>query len=167
VLSGGQKDKAIPQEVRIQFVVGAFVTVLTWWLERRPRLTSSQVDTTFRRLVLNGSDRRVAAYLIVRCSPTFDAYQSQRLHQIPPDQLVPPQRTRVEGYRIRLLRVDMPRRAPIADLPGASPEPPFAQRLESTLLRRSQSAIMRIHLERSHSLAGAIGAGRSHISLRK
>jgi hypothetical protein len=53
-LSGVQKDKAIPQEVRIQFVVGAFVTVLTWWLERRPRLTSSQVDTIFRRLALNG-----------------------------------------------------------------------------------------------------------------
>jgi hypothetical protein len=53
-LSGVREDKAIPQDVRIQFVVGAFITVLTWLLERRPRLTPSQVDAMFRRLVLNG-----------------------------------------------------------------------------------------------------------------
>jgi len=27
---------------------------LTWWLERSPRLTPSQIDAMFRRLVLNG-----------------------------------------------------------------------------------------------------------------
>ena len=53
-LSDLEHDDTVPQEVRIQFVVGAFLTVLTWWLERRPRLTPSQVDTIFRRLVLEG-----------------------------------------------------------------------------------------------------------------
>lgn len=52
--SGAQEDEAVPREVRTQFVVGTFVTVLTWWLERRPKLAPSQVDTIFRRLVLNG-----------------------------------------------------------------------------------------------------------------
>jgi hypothetical protein len=41
-LSGVRQDETVPQEVRIQFVVGAFLTVLTWWLERRPKLTPSR-----------------------------------------------------------------------------------------------------------------------------
>ncbi|WEX87784.1 TetR/AcrR family transcriptional regulator [Sinorhizobium garamanticum] len=53
-LSGMQKDAAVPREVHTQFVVGTFVTVLTWWLERRPKLAPPQVDAIFRRLVLNG-----------------------------------------------------------------------------------------------------------------
>lgn len=53
-LSGVRHDETVPQEVRIQFVVSAFLTVLTWWLERRPKLTPSQVDTIFRRLVIKG-----------------------------------------------------------------------------------------------------------------
>jgi AcrR family transcriptional regulator len=53
-LSGAEADEAIPREVHIQFVVGTFLTILTWWLERRPKLAPSQVDLVFRRLVLNG-----------------------------------------------------------------------------------------------------------------
>jgi AcrR family transcriptional regulator len=53
-LSGIRDDEMVPQEVCIQFVVGAFLTVLTWWLERRPNLTPSQADTIFRPLVING-----------------------------------------------------------------------------------------------------------------
>jgi AcrR family transcriptional regulator len=53
-LSGAQEDEAVPQEVRTQFVVGAFLTMLTWCLERRPMPAPSQVDAMFRRLVLNG-----------------------------------------------------------------------------------------------------------------
>jgi AcrR family transcriptional regulator len=53
-LSGAGKDEAVPQEVRLQFVVGTFLTILTWWLERRPKLSPTQVDVMFRRLVLNG-----------------------------------------------------------------------------------------------------------------
>jgi AcrR family transcriptional regulator len=53
-LSGVQEDKAIPHDVRVQFVVGAFITVLTWWLERRSKPIPSEVDAMFRRLVLTG-----------------------------------------------------------------------------------------------------------------
>jgi hypothetical protein len=53
-LSSGRHDERVPQEIRIQFVVSAFLAVLTWWLERRPKLTPCQVDTIFRRLVIKG-----------------------------------------------------------------------------------------------------------------
>jgi AcrR family transcriptional regulator len=53
-LSNVQENETVPQDLRIQFVVAAFLTVLTWLLERRPKLTPSQVDAMFRRLVLNG-----------------------------------------------------------------------------------------------------------------
>jgi AcrR family transcriptional regulator len=48
------RDDAVSRELVVQFVVGALMTVLTWWLERRPGLTPSQADAMFRRLVLNG-----------------------------------------------------------------------------------------------------------------
>jgi hypothetical protein len=35
-------------------IVSAFLTVLAWWLERKPRLPPSQIDAMFRRLVING-----------------------------------------------------------------------------------------------------------------
>ena len=53
-LSGTKEDEAVPREVRTQFVVGAFLTMLAWWLERKPMPAPSQVDAMFRRLVLNG-----------------------------------------------------------------------------------------------------------------
>src|SRR5258708_27298206 len=53
-LSGTLDDDAVPRDVRVQFIVGTFLTILTWWLERKPRLTASQVDVMFRRLVING-----------------------------------------------------------------------------------------------------------------
>jgi AcrR family transcriptional regulator len=60
-LSNIRHDETVPQEVRIQFVVGAFLTVLTWWLETRPRLTPSHVDTIFRRLVIKGIGPQIPA----------------------------------------------------------------------------------------------------------
>lgn len=53
-LSDVEEDEAVPNEIRIPFVVGAFLTMLMWWLEQRPRLSPFQVDAMFRRLVLNG-----------------------------------------------------------------------------------------------------------------
>ena len=53
-LSASRNDGAIDRELVVHFVVGAFLSVLTWWLERRSRLTPAQVDAMFRRLVLNG-----------------------------------------------------------------------------------------------------------------
>jgi AcrR family transcriptional regulator len=53
-LSAARDDGAISRELAVQFVVGAFLSVLTWWLERRPSLAPSQIDATFRRLVFSG-----------------------------------------------------------------------------------------------------------------
>ena len=53
-LSTARDDGTVSRDLVVQFVVGALLTVLTWWLERRPGLTPSQADAMFRRFVLNG-----------------------------------------------------------------------------------------------------------------
>jgi AcrR family transcriptional regulator len=42
------------RELAAQFVAGAFMSVLTWWLERGARLPPQEVDAIFRRLVMQG-----------------------------------------------------------------------------------------------------------------
>jgi len=44
----------VSRELVVQFVVGAFMAVLTWWLDRRAELPPEQVDAMFRRLALEG-----------------------------------------------------------------------------------------------------------------
>lgn len=53
-LSAAQDNGPVSRELAVQFVVGAFLTVLTWWLERKPGLPPAQVDAMFRCLILNG-----------------------------------------------------------------------------------------------------------------
>jgi AcrR family transcriptional regulator len=48
------QEGKIPRELAVNFVVGAFLTVLTWLLERKPQLSAQQADMMFRRLVING-----------------------------------------------------------------------------------------------------------------
>lgn len=45
-------DEHIPRSVLIQFVVGALMSVLTWWMDRKSGLSPAQVDTIFRRLTI-------------------------------------------------------------------------------------------------------------------
>jgi AcrR family transcriptional regulator len=47
-------DVLIPKEVAVQFVVGTFLTVLTWCLERSPKLSPPEIDAIFRRLAIAG-----------------------------------------------------------------------------------------------------------------
>jgi Transcriptional regulator C-terminal region len=47
-------DVAVPRELSLQFVVGTFLTALTWCLEKRPKLQPSQIDEMFRHLVTRG-----------------------------------------------------------------------------------------------------------------
>ncbi|RUT95980.1 TetR/AcrR family transcriptional regulator [Mesorhizobium sp. USDA-HM6] len=47
-------DDAIPRDFVVQFIVGAFLTALNWWFERKPKLSPSQIDVMFRSLVLDG-----------------------------------------------------------------------------------------------------------------
>src|SRR5260370_3917486 len=53
-LSGVRADGRIARELRLQFVVDTFLTVLTWWLERKPKLAPHEVDAMFRCLALEG-----------------------------------------------------------------------------------------------------------------
>jgi AcrR family transcriptional regulator len=54
-------DVAVPRELMLQFVVGTFLTALTWCLEKRPKLQPSQIDDLFRHLVTRGIGRAIVA----------------------------------------------------------------------------------------------------------
>lgn len=45
---------AIPREFVVQYVVGAYMAVLTWWLDRGAKLPPERIDAMFRRLMLEG-----------------------------------------------------------------------------------------------------------------
>lgn len=43
-----------PREAVAQFVVGAFIALLTWWLDGGAKLSAERMDELFRRLALEG-----------------------------------------------------------------------------------------------------------------
>jgi AcrR family transcriptional regulator len=43
-----------PREAVVQFVVGAFMSLLTWWLDSGGKLPAQRMDAIFRRLVTEG-----------------------------------------------------------------------------------------------------------------
>ncbi|MEO8467250.1 MAG: TetR-like C-terminal domain-containing protein [Gammaproteobacteria bacterium] len=45
---------AVRREIVVQFVIGAYMAVLTWWLDRGARLPPQQIDAMFRRLATEG-----------------------------------------------------------------------------------------------------------------
>jgi hypothetical protein len=45
---------AMPRELVVQIVVGAYMTVLTWWLDGGAQLPPDQIDAMFRRLATKG-----------------------------------------------------------------------------------------------------------------
>lgn len=44
----------IPRELTVQFIVGAFMAVMTWWLDGGAGLPPQRVDAMFRRLAIEG-----------------------------------------------------------------------------------------------------------------
>jgi AcrR family transcriptional regulator len=44
----------VPRDVVVQYVVGAFMAVLTWWLDGGAKLPPLRVDAMFRRLACDG-----------------------------------------------------------------------------------------------------------------
>lgn len=44
----------IPGELVVQYVVGAFMSVMTWWLDGGAKLPPQQIDAVFRRLATQG-----------------------------------------------------------------------------------------------------------------
>ena len=45
---------AIPRELIVQFVVGAYMAVLNWWLDSGAKLPPQRVDAMFRRIAIEG-----------------------------------------------------------------------------------------------------------------
>ena len=45
---------AIPREIMVQYVVGAFMALLTWWLDGGAKLPPAEIDGMFRRLASEG-----------------------------------------------------------------------------------------------------------------
>lgn len=54
--AGAHKDsgEAVPRELVVHYVVGAFMDVLTWWLDAGAKLPPEQMDAMFRRLATDG-----------------------------------------------------------------------------------------------------------------
>ncbi len=44
----------VPHEMVVQFVVGAFMAVLTWWLDRKAKIPPEKIDAMFRQIVIQG-----------------------------------------------------------------------------------------------------------------
>jgi hypothetical protein len=42
----------VPVDLFVRYLTSAFFAVLIWWMDRRSRLTPSQIDEVFRSLVL-------------------------------------------------------------------------------------------------------------------
>lgn len=49
-------DSEVPFDLFVHYLTAAFLSVLTWWLDRRGRLTASQINQLFRALVLPSVD---------------------------------------------------------------------------------------------------------------
>lgn len=47
-------DDTVPKELRVEFVVGTFLTVIDWWMEKAPGVPPTRVDSLFRQLVMDG-----------------------------------------------------------------------------------------------------------------
>lgn len=55
VATAGKKSaNAIPRELAVQYVVGAFMAVLTWWLDGGAKLLPERIDAMFRQLTTEG-----------------------------------------------------------------------------------------------------------------
>jgi hypothetical protein len=46
--------EVIPRELVVQYVVGAYMAVLTWWLDGGAKLPPQRIDAMFRRLATEG-----------------------------------------------------------------------------------------------------------------
>jgi len=49
-----KSQDVIPRELVVQYVVGAYMAVLTWWLDGGAKLPAQRVDAMFRRLATEG-----------------------------------------------------------------------------------------------------------------
>jgi hypothetical protein len=52
--TGRNATAEIPREVVVQYTVGAYMAVLTWWLDGGAKLPPERLDVIFRRLATKG-----------------------------------------------------------------------------------------------------------------
>ncbi|MEP6564279.1 MAG: TetR/AcrR family transcriptional regulator [Mesorhizobium sp.] len=52
--TAGRSSQAMAREFLVQYVVGAYMAVLTWWLDRGAKPPPAEVDRMFRRLASDG-----------------------------------------------------------------------------------------------------------------
>ena len=52
--AGNYPAEGMPRELAVQHVVGAYMAVLTWWLDGGAKLPPQQIDAMFRRLATEG-----------------------------------------------------------------------------------------------------------------
>jgi AcrR family transcriptional regulator len=52
--AGKNSADIVPRELIVQYVVGAFMAVLTWWLDGGAKLLPKHIDAMFRRLATEG-----------------------------------------------------------------------------------------------------------------
>lgn len=52
---------SLDPEIALQYVVGAYMSILTWWLDGGARQSPQDVDAAFRRMVFNGVRPSTAA----------------------------------------------------------------------------------------------------------
>ena len=52
MLSPSERSSDLPRNAVIQFVVGALMSVITWWLDEKSKLSPAEADAIFRRLTL-------------------------------------------------------------------------------------------------------------------
>jgi AcrR family transcriptional regulator len=53
-LGAHRERQLVPRELAVSFVVGTFLTVLTWLLERKSKPSPQEADTLFRHLAIKG-----------------------------------------------------------------------------------------------------------------
>ena len=54
--AGKNPNGAIPRELVVHYVVGAFLAVMTWWLDGGAKLPPQRIDAMFRQLATEGID---------------------------------------------------------------------------------------------------------------
>ncbi len=49
-----RRAPAVPLDALVEYVVGAFLALLAWWLDHRTKLSAAAIDAHFRALVMPG-----------------------------------------------------------------------------------------------------------------
>jgi hypothetical protein len=52
--TGAKSSNTIPRDLVVQYVVGAFMAVMTWWLDGGAKLPPERMDAVFRLLATEG-----------------------------------------------------------------------------------------------------------------